>query len=106
MLIEDHTFLVTGGASGLGAAAARLLAEAGGHVVIAVVNAETGTRTAGELGARVRFVKTDVSDEVSVQQAIDEAQSAFGGLHGVVNAAGIAIAEKVLGKGGPHSLES
>ncbi len=106
MLIAGHTFLVTGGASGLGGAASRLLAGAGGNVVVLDVNAEGGAKMVAELGARAHFVRTDVTSEADVQKAVAAARERFGGLQGVVNAAGIGTAEKVLGKAGPHPLEA
>src|SRR5262245_32767328 len=106
MNIQNSVFIVTGGASGLGGATAQLLADRGGRVVIADVNAETGAAHAASIGERARFVRTDVSDAAAMQAAIDAAMQAFGGLHGVVNAAGIGTAEKVLGREGPHTLES
>jgi NAD(P)-dependent dehydrogenase (short-subunit alcohol dehydrogenase family) len=106
MEIRDRTFLVTGGSSGLGAACVRMLAGAGGNVVIADLNEEAGETLAGELGEHVRFLRTDVTDENSVRAATQEAATAFGGLHGSIQCAGIAIAERVLGKAGPHSLGS
>ncbi|MEZ5293057.1 MAG: SDR family NAD(P)-dependent oxidoreductase [Vicinamibacterales bacterium] len=105
MRIEGKTFIATGGASGLGRAAAEAIVAAGGHVVLADVNAETGAATAEALGARAAFVKTDVSSEADVQAAVQAAVSHFGGLHGVVNAAGIGPAAKVLGRNGPHPLD-
>ncbi len=106
MQLQDNTFFVTGGGSGLGAACVREFAGAGANVVIADVNAETGEALAGELGERAIFAKTDVTDEASVQAALDLAQERFGGLQGAINCAGIAIAERVLGKNGPHPLAS
>jgi NAD(P)-dependent dehydrogenase (short-subunit alcohol dehydrogenase family) len=105
MRIEGSTFLVTGGASGLGGATVRMLAAAGGRVVIADLNADAGERMAAELGAGVRFARTDVTREDDVRAAVGAVREAFGGLTGVVNAAGIGAAEKVLGKAGPHPLE-
>jgi NAD(P)-dependent dehydrogenase (short-subunit alcohol dehydrogenase family) len=105
MRIAGSTFLVTGGASGLGGAAARMLAGAGGNAVILDVNAEAGERMARELGDRATFVPTDVTREEDVKKAVAGARERFGGLQGVVNAAGIGTAEKVLGKGGPHPLD-
>ena len=99
MQIEDSTFLVTGGGSGLGAATARLLEDGGANVVVADLRGE------GE-GMNSSFVKTDVTDEASVQRAVGAALEHFGGLHGVINCAGVASAEKTLGRQGPHSLES
>lgn len=106
MRLNDHTFLITGGGSGLGEACARLFAGAGANVVIADIAAESGERVAGALGERARFAKTDVSDEASVRAAVEMAVEAFGGLRGVINCAGIGIADKVLGKNGPHSLDA
>jgi NAD(P)-dependent dehydrogenase (short-subunit alcohol dehydrogenase family) len=104
MNISGSTALVSGGSSGLGAGCVRLLAAAGANVVIADVNQETGQKLAAELGPRVSFVKTDVTDENSVKLAVDNAVKSFGGLQISVQCAGIAIAEKLLGKNGPHSL--
>ncbi len=106
MMIQNHNFLVTGGASGLGAATARMLVAAGGKVVIADLNEASGKALAAELGAKARFVATDVADEGSAQAAVKLARDTFGALHGLVNCAGIAPAEKVLGKEGPHRLAS
>jgi NAD(P)-dependent dehydrogenase (short-subunit alcohol dehydrogenase family) len=99
MEIRGYTFLVTGGGSGLGAATANFLAKEGANVVVADLKGEVG-------GDDARFVETEVTDEASVKGAIDAALQNFGGLHGAVNCAGIAAAEKVLGREGPHSLKS
>jgi NAD(P)-dependent dehydrogenase (short-subunit alcohol dehydrogenase family) len=104
MQVGGSTFLVSGGASGLGAACARQFAAAGGHVVVADLNRDAGEMLAAELGAAARFAATDVTDEVSVRGAVGLAMSSFGGLHGAVACAGIAIAERLLGKNGPHPL--
>jgi NAD(P)-dependent dehydrogenase (short-subunit alcohol dehydrogenase family) len=103
--IQSRTFFVTGGGSGLGAATARLIAADSGNVMIADVNGEAGERLAGEIGEKARFRHTDVTDEASVQAAIEAALDAFGGLHGLVNCAGVGPAQKVLGREGPHSLQ-
>jgi NAD(P)-dependent dehydrogenase (short-subunit alcohol dehydrogenase family) len=105
MRIATSTFLVTGGASGLGGATARRLVEAGGNVVILDVNEKAGEELSGELGERARFVRTDVTREEDVKRAVLLAKESFSSLRGVVNAAGIATAEKVLGKNGPHPLD-
>lgn len=105
MRIDGKTFITTGGASGLGRAAAEAIVAAGGHVVLVDVNAEVGSATESALGARAKFVKTDVTSQDEVQAAVQTAVSHFGGLHGVVNAAGICPAAKVLGKNGPHALD-
>src|SRR5947209_1518062 len=106
MQVADHTFLVSGGGSGLGAACARLLAAGGANVVVADLNRPAGEALAAELGGRARFAATDVTDEAAVRGAVDAAVRAFGALHGAVNCAGIALAERVLGKAGPHGLEA
>jgi NAD(P)-dependent dehydrogenase (short-subunit alcohol dehydrogenase family) len=102
--IENSVFVVTGGASGLGAGTARMIVAAGGKVVLADVNGAAGEALAAELGANARFVETDVTDEESARHAIDTARRVFGGLHALVNCAGIAPAEKVLGRDGVHQL--
>ena len=105
MEIENDAFLVTGGGSGLGAATARLLAESGGKVLIADVDREAGESTASGIGGAARFAYADVTDEESVQSAVNAALDAFGILRGVVNCAGVGPAMKVLGKKGTHPLE-
>lgn len=104
MQIAGSVFLISGGGSGLGAATARALAGAGGRALIADINAAAGEAVAAELGAAAHFVQTDVADEASVQRAVDAAVGRFGGLHGAVSCAGVAAGERVLGRGGPHSL--
>ena len=105
MHISGKSFLVTGGASGLGRAAAEAIVAAGGRVVLLDVNADAGKSAEQQIGDAARFAQADVTSEEQVQAAIDAARSAFGGLHGVVNAAGIGPAAKVLGKKGPHPLD-
>jgi NAD(P)-dependent dehydrogenase (short-subunit alcohol dehydrogenase family) len=97
-------FFVTGAASGLGAATARTLVETGARVVIADVNEVSGHQLASELGASARFARIDVTDENSIQRGLAVAAE-LGTLRGVINAAGIVLAEKVLGKNGPHSFD-
>src|SRR5262245_49883351 len=105
MHISGKSFIVTGGASGLGRAAAEAIIAGGGRAVLLDVNDEAGKNAEHELGSAVRFARADVTSEAQVQGAIDVAQSAFGGLHGVINAAGIGPAAKVLGKKGLHPLD-
>jgi NAD(P)-dependent dehydrogenase (short-subunit alcohol dehydrogenase family) len=81
-----------------------MLAGAGAKVVIADLNADMGESLAAELGRQASFARTDVTDEDSVQQAVNLALQNFGHLAGVVNCAGIALAERVLSKDGPHDL--
>ncbi len=105
MEIKNNAFIVTGGASGLGGATSRLLAQQGGKVVIADVQADKGEALARELGANTRFVKCDVSSEADGKAAV-AAAAAMGALRGLVNCAGIAIGERTVGKEGPHQLDS
>jgi NAD(P)-dependent dehydrogenase (short-subunit alcohol dehydrogenase family) len=101
MQIKDKVFIVTGGASGLGGITSVWLADRGARVVIADLN-----QPSQGLSDSVKFITTDVSDSASAKAAVDFACDEFGGLHGLINCAGIAPAEKVLGKEGPHRLES
>jgi len=106
MRIEDKVFLVSGGASGLGAATARMLIGAGAKVMLVDLNAEAVAAQAQALGANARSVVADVSQESAAQQAVDATIAAFGRLQGLVNCAGVVGAEKILGKEGPHALDS
>ncbi len=102
MQIKDNVFLISGGASGLGAATARMIVANGGKVVLADLQVESGEQLAGELGGR--FVKCDVTSEVDAQTAVDAAVD-FGVLRGLINCAGIALAVKTVGKNGAHPLD-
>ena len=104
MQINGSVFVVTGAGSGLGAETASNLVSAGGKVVIVDIDAAAGEAQAAQLGASARFVKTDVTDEASATAAIETAVKEFGGLHGLVNCAGVAPPKKVLGRNGPHDL--
>jgi NAD(P)-dependent dehydrogenase (short-subunit alcohol dehydrogenase family) len=104
MRIQDRGFIVTGGSSGLGAACVRMLAGSGAKVLIADVNRTAGEGLAAEFGARARFQATDVTDEANTRTAVQTAVDSFGELNGVVICAGVALAEKLLGKNGPHAL--
>jgi NAD(P)-dependent dehydrogenase (short-subunit alcohol dehydrogenase family) len=104
MQLNGNVFLVTGGASGLGAACARRFAAAGARVMVADVNDASGSQLAAELGDNARFVRMDVTQEDSVQNAVDTAVMSFGALHGAINCAGIGAAERTLGRTGPHPL--
>ncbi len=96
--------MVSGGSSGLGAACVAEFARNGANVVICDVS-ERGADLARELGERVCFVRADVTDGGQVQKAVDEAAQRFGGLHAAINCAGIATAERVIGRNGPLPLE-
>ena len=106
MQIPGKTFLVSGGASGLGRATVEALAVAGANLVIADINEAAGREVETLLGGRARFVRTDVTSEADVRNAVQAAVQTYGGFHGAVSAAGIGTAEKLLGKNGPHSLDS
>jgi NAD(P)-dependent dehydrogenase (short-subunit alcohol dehydrogenase family) len=105
MQLADSVFLISGGASGLGAACARGFVAAGARIVVADVNEAAGSALAAELGPAARFVRTDVTAEDSAQGAVDAAVREFGGLQGVINCAGIGLAERTLGRSGPHPLD-
>jgi NAD(P)-dependent dehydrogenase (short-subunit alcohol dehydrogenase family) len=106
MQIKNRVFIVTGGGSGLGAAVARTLVAAGAQVVIADIDRAAGQAIAAELGDNLRFAPTDVTSEADGKAAVQLALDSFGHLHGLVNCAGVAPGEKVLGRDGPHRLES
>ena len=106
MTLTDKTFLISGGASGLGLATAQMLVENGGNAVLLDINANAGEQAQRQLGPNARFVQTDVTDEDSVQNAIAVALSQFGRLNGAINCAGVGPAERVIGKNGPHALAS
>ncbi|PYP92800.1 MAG: 3-hydroxyacyl-CoA dehydrogenase [Candidatus Angelobacter sp. Gp1-AA117] len=101
MEIQGKTAMITGGASGLGAATARMLATAGARVLIADVNETAGQALAQELGAPAAFIKVDVTQEQEVQRAVEQLNN----LHILVTTAGIGVAEKLIGKNGIHDLQ-
>ena len=104
MQLSGRTVLVTGGASGLGGATVDMVVAAGGRAVLIDLNDEAGQTKEAEHNGRARFVKGDVTAEADVQRAVDTAAAVFGGLHGLVNAAGIPAAERVLPKDGVQPL--
>jgi 3-hydroxyacyl-CoA dehydrogenase/3-hydroxy-2-methylbutyryl-CoA dehydrogenase len=105
MNITGKVAIITGGASGLGAATAHMILRHGGKAVIVDRNEELGRSFAASLGASVRFFVADVADPESVQKAMEGAVSEFGGLNICVNCAGIGSPGKIVGKDGPADLE-
>jgi NAD(P)-dependent dehydrogenase (short-subunit alcohol dehydrogenase family) len=103
--LDGRTILVTGGASGLGGAVVDMIVAAGGRAVMLDLNDEKGRAKASHLGAASRFVKGDVTQDSDVQNAVDTAAREFGQLDGLVNAAGVPAAERVLGRDGVLPLE-
>jgi NAD(P)-dependent dehydrogenase (short-subunit alcohol dehydrogenase family) len=105
MEIKNNTFLVSGGASGLGLATSRMIIENGGMVAILDINDLEGEKAANELGANAIYIHTDVCLETSVKDAIKKTKEKFSNIKGVINCAGIGPAQRVLGKTGVHSLD-
>ena len=105
MELKEKVAIVTGGASGLGEACARRFALQGANIGILDVDEEKGNRLAADLGAQAIYCRTDVTSEKSVQAAVDKTVEEFGGIHVVINCAGVGTAAKVLGKNGPMALE-
>ena len=104
MQIENKVFIVTGGASGLGAATAEMLIKAGAKVMLVDLNADAVAAQARTLGAQSTVA--DISQAEAAQAAVEAIVAAYGGVNGLVNCAGIVRGEKILGKNGPHGLES
>ncbi len=105
MNIEGKVAVITGGASGLGAATARMFVEAGGRALILDVNEALARRFAASLGDRALAAAADVSDAAQVEAAIGAARARFGRIDVAVNCAGIGGARRVIGKEGPVELE-
>ncbi len=105
MQLDKHTFLITGAASGLGAATAHRFVGAGANVLAVDLDEEKGRPLLETLGPAARFVAGDVTDAESVATAIRITRDAFGSLHGVVNCAGILRVSRILERDGPHDLD-
>jgi NAD(P)-dependent dehydrogenase (short-subunit alcohol dehydrogenase family) len=106
MELKNSTVIVTGGASGLGAASVEMVIGCGGNAIIADVQKSAGEALAAKLGAKARFVECDVTREEHARAAVEAARKHFGAVHGLVNCAGIALGEKTVGKEGPHRLDT
>ena len=104
MHIENKVFIVSGGASGLGAATAKMLAEAGARIMLVDINADAVQAKANNLNAA--YAVADITQEADVKALVDKTLTTYGELHGVVNCAGVVTGEKILGKNGAHALHS
>ncbi len=100
MQISKHTFLITGAGSGLGKATSFQLAEQGANIIIADVNVEAGEKLASHLKNQSSFIYTDVNDLASIENALLKSIECFGELHGLINCAGILVAERMIKKDG------
>ena len=105
MRVAEHTFVITGGASGLGAATAQHLVAQGAAVVLLDINQSAVEAVAQRLGNKALGLACDICDAEQVQQALDAAVQQFGALHGLINCAGIVGAQRILGRKGPHDLD-
>ncbi|WP_299905842.1 3-hydroxyacyl-CoA dehydrogenase [uncultured Paracoccus sp.] len=106
MQVKDKVFIITGAGSGLGAAVARMAVAGGGKVVALDVNAAAGEALVAELGEAARFVQTDVTSAADGEAAIAATIADFGRVDVLVNCAGVAPGEKIVGREGPHALDS
>lgn len=105
MRVAEHTFVITGGASGLGAATAEHLVAQGAAVVLLDINQLAVEAAAERLGNKALGLACDICDAKQVQQALDTAVKQLGALHGLINCAGIVGAQRILGRKGPHDLD-
>lgn len=106
MSLENRVVLITGAGSGLGAAVASMVVAGGGTAILLDVNEQAGAAKATELGNAALFLRTDVTSEADAQAAVNTALQRFGRLDGLVNCAGIAPGERIVGRDGLHPLES
>ena len=95
MRLESKVILVSGGASGIGAESARLVVREGGKAVLADRDETKGKALAAELGASAMFTPLDVTDESAWQRAVKATVEAFGGVHGLLNAAGVGVRNSI-----------
>ena len=104
MRLDGRTVIVTGGASGLGGATVDMIVRSGGRAVIVDIDEQAGSAAADRLGDKASFVKADVTSDGDVRRAVDTTVERHGGVHGLVCAAGIAVAERVLPREGVQPL--
>jgi NAD(P)-dependent dehydrogenase (short-subunit alcohol dehydrogenase family) len=105
MNIKNNTFLIAGGASGLGKATALLIVENGGNAIILDINETLGNQAEKEIGTACIFIKTDICSEAEVQNAIKTVIDSVGTISGIINCAGVGPAKRVVGKDGAHPLD-
>jgi len=105
MQLNKAKALITGGVSGLGFAVARKLVASGGQAVLLDINDEAGARAVAELGTAIRYIRTDVTSEQAVADAVDSAVAHMGRINVAVNCAGVAGAGRVLGREAPMALD-
>lgn len=105
MQIAQHTFVVSGAGSGLGAATARHLVQQGAQVVVLDINRQAVMDQASALGRQALGIELDICDAGAAEQALRQAREQFGALHGLVNCAGLIAGSRILGRDGPHDLE-
>src|SRR4051794_29648636 len=106
MITRDCIAVVTGGASGLGEATVRNIVANGGKAAILDLSVANGNRIVEELGTNVMFVQTNVADEKSVLNALNEVKAKFISFNAVINCAGIGDPKKTVSRGKAHDLES
>lgn len=100
MQIAEHNFLITGGSSGLGRATAFHLAHQNANVTVADLNAEAGRQLVSELPGNAHYIHADVTDDSSIQLGLSQIMERYGTLHGLINCAGILVAERMINKNG------
>ncbi|RSL31663.1 3-hydroxyacyl-CoA dehydrogenase [Salibacterium salarium] len=105
MQLKDKVWIVTGAASGMGGACARMVVNNGGKVIIADINVRKGRQFAEDLGENALFLKTDVTSEDDAHQTVEDSINHFGRVDGLINCAALGVAEKILNKKSTHSLE-
>ena len=104
MQLAQHTFVISGGGSGLGAATAEHLCAQGANVILLDINQEAVTKQATKLGKQALGIALDICDADAAETALKQGREHFGAIHGLVNCAGIVAGSRILGRNGPHDL--